>query len=218
MIFHKHRIGLKRENSIMARDLKEKLFEIDSKKIELDFLQKQFLVECKRFTAQSIEGKVRQAISTRPQKVFELGKKGLKPIKEEVNNMLDNVSNLVESIINQDNIWLHNCDILKADNFPENQYAANESGGPEIIEKALLKLLSPIGELLLKHGLDTEENWEKQDNMVIFRHGMHLSTEMNNAIEQYSERFNELATLVTDYEKLSELNSGNDALDLWDSL
>ncbi|MFH2090949.1 MAG: hypothetical protein ABIJ31_01120 [Pseudomonadota bacterium] len=52
----------------MVRDVKEKLFEIDSKKIELDFLQKQFLVECKRFAAQSIEGKVRSAISSNPKK------------------------------------------------------------------------------------------------------------------------------------------------------
>jgi len=47
----------------MARYVKERLFEIDSKKIELDFLQQQFIVECKRFAAQSIEGKVRSAIS-----------------------------------------------------------------------------------------------------------------------------------------------------------
>jgi hypothetical protein len=66
----------------MLRDIKEKRFEIDSKKIELDFLQQQFLVECKRFAAQTIEGKVRQAISSNSEKAISLGKEALHRLKK----------------------------------------------------------------------------------------------------------------------------------------
>ena len=206
------------ESSVMVRDLKEKRFEIDSKKIELDFLQKQFLVECKRFTATTIEGRIRQAISENPGRVFELGEEGLRPVKQEVNQMLDTVSDLVETIVNQDAIWRHTCDTLSADNFPENQYRSDSPAGPEIIEKTIKKLLSPTGELLLAHGLDSDINWERQSESVAYRHCLHLSQEMADIMAQYNERFNELSLLVKAYETLSGQNSGNDALDLWDSL
>ncbi len=202
----------------MARDVKEKLFEIDSKKIELDFLQKQFLVECKRFAAQSIEGKVRQAISANPQKAMDLGKKGLKPVKDQVNNMMDSVSELVESIINKDDIWLHTNETLEIKGFPKNHYATNGTLGPNILETALKKLLSPTGKILLLHNLDTDKNWETCSNEVLYRHSMDWSLEMCRCIEQYNDRFNELSKLVGEYEILTEQSSGNDALDLWDSI
>lgn len=202
----------------MARDVKEKLFEIDSKKIELDFLQRQFLIECKRFTAQCIEGKFRKAISTHPQKTFELGKEGLIPIKDKMTRMMGSVSELVESVVNQDILWLHSMESLTRINFPENHYATNKTKGPQVIETELKKLFSPVGDLLLQNGLDTEQNWKTIDGMVIPRHTMEWSPEMSQCIEQYNDRFNELSKLVQEYEKLSKMNSGNDALDLWDSI
>jgi hypothetical protein len=202
----------------MARDVKEKLFEIDSKKIELDFLQQQFLVECKRFAAQSIEGIVRTAISLNPEKVFALGKTNLKPIKDQVNDVIDTVSDLVETIINQPELWLHTRQTLATNRFPSDQYLLKNKQGPEILETALKKILSPIGELLITHGLDTDKNWKKDQESFLFRHPLDWSKEMTKCIEQYNERFNELANLVQEYETLSKKSSGNDALDLWDSI
>ncbi|MFH2058221.1 MAG: hypothetical protein ABIJ59_04910 [Pseudomonadota bacterium] len=202
----------------MVRDVKEKLFEIDSKKIELDFLQKQFLVECKRFAAQSIEGKVRSAISSNPKKAMALGKEGLTPIKDQINQMMDSVSDLVEATINRDEIWLHSSEILEIKNFPKDHYATHATQGPKILETALKTLLSPTGELLLAHGLDTDQNWKKVNDAVLYRHPLDWSGEMNRCIEKYNKRFNELSKLVEEYEALSEQTSGNDALDLWDSI
>jgi hypothetical protein len=202
----------------MVRDIKEKQFEIDSKKLELDFIKKQFLIECKRFAAQQIEGRVRQAISSHAQTALALGKKGLKPIKKQVNEMMESVSDLVDATVNLDDIWLHTNETLIAECFPENHYAINDSGGPDILNSAIKKLLSPTGELLLAHDLDTSENWKTIDGDIIFGHELELSQEMRQCIQQYNERFNELAKLVCEFELLSSKNSGSDALELWDSL
>ncbi|MBU2630722.1 MAG: hypothetical protein KKE61_19080 [Proteobacteria bacterium] len=202
----------------MARDVKEKLFEIDSKKIELDFLQQQFLVECKRFAAQSIEGKVRFAISSNAKKAITLGKLGLTPIKNQVNDMIDNISDMVDKIVNQGQLWLHTRETLVAKDFPTDQYLVKGSRGPEILETALKKILSPLGKLLITHGLDTDKNWEENHETLLYCHPLDWSKEMSHCIRQYNERFNELSKLVEEYESLSMQSSGNDALDLWDSL
>ncbi len=202
----------------MTRDAKEKFFEIDSKKIELEFLQRQFMVECKRFAAQCMEGRIRAAISCNPQRVFDLGKKGLKPVKEQMNQMIDQVSDSVDNHINRDDIWLHASETLTAASFPKDQYAVDGTTGPAILETAILALLSPAGELLLESGLDTGENWERAGGQVLYRHPVEWSREMCQCIEQYNERFNELADLVADYESLCEEGQGSDALDLWDSI
>lgn len=202
----------------MERDVKEKLFEIDSKKIELDFLKQQFMVECKRFAALSIEGKVRSAISSNPEPVFALGKTDLKPIKDQVNNMIDNVSSQVEDILNHTSLWRHETETLVAKNFPLDQYLIKGKMGPDILETALKKILSPVGELLLEHHLDTDKNWEKNQDALMYRHPLDWSEEMNKCIKSYNKRFNELSKLVQEYESLSVQNSGNDALDLWDSI
>jgi len=202
----------------MARDVREKLFEIESKKIELDFLQQQFLVECKRFSAQTIEGKVRLAISSNHGKAIALGREGLKPIKDKVVHMVDTVSDLVEETVNSPLLWLHTRETLVASNFPEDYYLIKDNLGPEILESALKKILSPIGEILMFHGLDSDKNWENHQGTFLYRQPLDWSKEMRQCIEKYNKRFNELSKLVHEYESLSLESSSNDALDLWDNL
>ncbi len=202
----------------MLRDIKEKRFEIDSKKIELDFLQHQFLVECKRFTAQTIEGKVRQAVSSNSEKAISLGKEGLTPIKKTVNTLLENVSSRVDGIVNQDEYWQHSKDSLASKDFPADLYLAAGKEGPKILSAPIRKILSPIGELLLSYGLDTEKNWGREEEIVLYRHPLEWSKDMLRIMAQYHERFNELSKLIGEYESLSVKNTGNDALELWDSI
>ncbi len=202
----------------MARDAKEKLFEIDSKKIELDFLRQQFLVECKRYAAQCIEGKVRTAISANAEKALALGREGLLPIKTRVNQMIDKTSELVEEVINQDHLWRHSNETLSVKNFPRDHYRLNGNCGPGILDKAFKQVLTPVGTLLMEHELDTEKNWRPGPNGMVYRHPLHWSPEMLACITRYNDRFNELAGLVEAYEELSKQDSGSDALDLWDSI
>lgn len=202
----------------MLRDMKEKRFEIDSKKIELDFLRQQFLVECKRFAAQTIEGKVRQAISSNPEKAILLGKQGLTPVKKKVNTLIENVSGRVEDIMNPDEFWLHSKDSLALKDFPADLYLSLGKEGPKILSTPVGKILSPIGELLLEQGLDTEKNWDRQGETVLYRHPLEWSKDMIRIMGQYHERFNELSRLIEEYESLAVKNTGNDALELWDSI
>lgn len=202
----------------MARDVKEKLFEIDSKKIELDFIQQQFLVECKRFIAQNFEGCVRSAVSKNPEKVISLGKKGLLPIKQQVIQLMDSVSDLVENEINTIVLWQHHNENLKPENFTKNTYCIQKGQHPEFLESAILKMLSPIGQILLEYEIDDSKNWTEEKNLFKYRHPLKWTPEMKRFIEQYNDRFNELAELVKEYALLSKKSAGNDALDLWDSI
>lgn len=202
----------------MARDVKEKLYEIDSKQIELEFLQQQFLVECKRFIAQSMEGRIRQAILSCPEKVIAQGKKGLTPIKEKANQFFDDISEAVEKNIGKTELWLHTRQELVSKNFPEDFYAFADETGPQSLNNAVKELLSPVGLLLLENGLDTEENWEVSGKLALYRHSLEWNREMQDSMKKYSARFNELAVLVKEYEILAEKSAGNEALDLWDSI
>lgn len=202
----------------MVRDKKEKRFEIDSKKIELDFLRQQFLVECKRFAAKTIEGKIRGAVSSNPEKVFSLGREGLSPIKDKVNHLLDHISDRVEAIMNQDELWRHTRDSLTAKDFPEDLYLPAGKEGPQVLAEPIQKILSPLGEILLTHGLDTQKNWESREKTVLYRHPLEWSKDMIRIMDQYHELFNELSKFIREYEALDVKNSGNDALELWDSI
>ncbi len=202
----------------MARDLKEKLFEIDSKKIELDFIQHQFLIECKRFAAQAIEGVVRRAVSSNSAKAMALGKEGLRPIKDQVNKILDDISDNVETVINRDELWMHKKEISDTGKLSADMYTTKGKTGPELLEIPIKKILSPVGELLTAHELDNEQNWEKTQNFMKYRHNLEWSHEMCKCMDQYNRRFNELVKLMEEYKSICRQNSGNEALDLWDSL
>ncbi len=202
----------------MARDIKENLFEIDSKKIELDFLQQQFLVECKRFTAACIEGKVRAAISANPEKALALGRDGLAPLKKQMNHMLETVSDQVDKILGRDDLWMHRENELDPARFEKDRYGFEGAQGPQILEQALRKLLSPVGGLLIHSGLDTAVNWEEKEGEFLYRHPLDWSREMKQCIENYSLGFNALSDLIAAHKALSEQPTGSDALDLWDSI
>ena len=202
----------------MGHSVKENLFEIDSKRLELDSLQRRFVIECKRFTAQIIEGRVRYAISLNHEKAMALGKEGLKPIKKMVNHVIDDISDSVEKNFNHDALWLHTKEDLCSKHFTPGQYCMKGMQGPEILEKEVIKLLSPAGEILLQFGLDSDGNWEKKGDHLYYRHKIEWSHEMKECMEQYEELLNELSELVKEYENLSMQTEENDALELWDSL
>lgn len=202
----------------MSRDVKEKLYEIDSKKIELDFLQQQFLVECKRFLAQCIERTVRKAIAAHPEQALSLGKEGLVPVKKKISSITGNISDQVGELVNQPEIWHHTREELSGSNFELDKYRLKKNQGPDIVEHAIKQILTPVGELLLENRLDSEKNWETVNNQPTYCHPLVWSKEMCQCIEQYNDRFNELSRLVKEYETLSDQSPGNDALDLWDSL
>ncbi len=202
----------------MARDIKEKLYEIDSKKIELGFLQQQFLVECKRFAAGSIEKIVRHAIFSNSAQALSMGKEGLTPVKAQVKTMIETISDRVEETVNTPEIWLHLQDDLIAENFKPDIYSFDKNQGPGLVENAIKKLFSPVGRLLVAHGLDSDNSWETVEICMVYRHPLPWGKEMRQCMAQYSERFNELARLVKEYETLSGQSSGNDAVDLWDSI
>jgi hypothetical protein len=202
----------------MARDMNTTLFDIDSKKIELDFLQQQFLIECKRFTAHTMDQIVRTAIVANPETVLSLGKEGLIPIKEQVTALMDHISNLVEAIMNDSRLWLHTQEELTPDRYPVDHYRIADDHPPAILEAPVKTLFSPLGDLLMAHGLDGSENWETCGSHTVCRRALVWSQEMVQCILQYNEQFNALAELVEKYESLSVENSGADALSLWDSL
>ena len=202
----------------MLQGVKERLSEIDSKKLELDSLQRRFVIECKRFAARIIEGKIRSAISLNHEKAMELGKEGLKPVKNQVNKIIDNISDSVEEIINNDELWLHSREELRTDNFPHGQYTMKGRHGPEILEEAVRKLLSPVGKILIQYNLDTDENWQEKTDYMYYRHDIDWSYEMKECMDQYKEQFDELSCLVKEYVLLSRKTRENDALELWDSL
>ncbi len=202
----------------MARDIKENLFEIDSKKIELDFLQQQFLVECKRFIAACIEGRVRAAISANPEKALELGRDGLAPLKGQVNRMLETVSDQVNERLGRDDLWRHKENQLDPARFEKDSYGFVGVKGPEMLEQALSSLLSPVGRILIHSGLDTAANWEEKEGEFVYRHPLDWSREMKQCIENYSLGFNALCDLITANKVLSAQRTGSDALDLWDSI
>ncbi len=202
----------------MAQDIKENLFEIDSKKIELDFLQQQFLVECKRFIANCIEGRVRAAISEHPERALELGRDGLAPLKDQVNGMLETVSDQVDKVLGQDYLWLHKENDLDPAHFKKDSYGFMGVQGPDMLEQALCRLLSPLGRLLIHNGLDTEANWEEKGDEFVYLHSLDWSREMKQCMETYSLGFNALSDLISTHKALSEKRTGSDALDLWDSI
>ena len=209
----------------MTRDIKEKLFEIDSKKIELDFLQQQFLIECKRFCAHTIENIVRTAISANYQTVIKLDTAGLKPVKKEINKIIENISEIVDKTVRNDELWLHTSETLNSDKFPIDHYIVSESHVPDILELPVKQVFSPIGKILVAHKLDSNKNWENKNrekldinHSLLYRHPLVWSKEMIHSIEQYNERFNELSQLIQEYKILSGQNPGKKALDLWDEI
>lgn len=202
----------------MTRDLKEKLFEIDSKKIELDFLQQQFLVESKRFIAQNMERCARNAVSSNPQKALSLGKEGLAPVKTKIEELTNNVSDMVDSQINREALWHHHQEDLRTDNFKPDAYACEDGQYPADIKEALILLLSPVGKILMDHDLDGDQNWKNTGETVKYLGSPAWTKEMVRCITEYSDRFSELSRLVAEYEILTQQSAGNDALDLWDSI
>jgi hypothetical protein len=131
---------------------------------------------------------------------------------------LENVSGRIEDILTPEEFWLHSKDSLALKDFPADLYLSLEKEGPKILSTPIRKILSPIGELLLEHGLDTEKTWDRQEEFVLYRHPLEWSNDMLRIMTQYHERFNELSKLIEEYESLAVKNTGNDALELWDSI
>ena len=200
----------------MDSEITAVIAQIETKKSELDAARDAFVQACKTFASNEINERIRSAISSNAEKVKELGEEGLAPIKKKVEEALANNDSFVEGIICQDSCWLYKQEELTTENCPFASYMVHGNRLPDIIDEPLRMLLSPAGVILLSSDLDTSEHWEKNGEIMRYRYGLNINSELKETMTAFGAKFDELYRLLEKLETLKAKKESNEALNLWD--
>lgn len=199
----------------MDQEIKSILDKIESKKNELDALRDKFINHCKAFALEEFDERITSAIGKNPEKVKELGSKGLAPIKKETEEAKANLNNFVDSTLYKDELWLYKQGELTPENCPCSSYNVNGNRLPAIVEEPVRLLMSPIGKILIEHELESKEYWEESKGLMRYRYGFSPSNEMKISLNEFGEKFDELFRLLEEMKVQKRKKESGEALDLW---
>lgn len=199
----------------MDQEIRAALDKIESKKKELDTFRDKFIDDCKMFAHQEFDEKIQSAIGNNPDKVKGLGSEGIAPIKQEIEIAKEALDSFVGSILKKDEIWLYKQAELTPENSPFHTYRVNGNRLPDIIEESVRLVLSSAGQILVRHDIDKNEQWEASGQYMRYRYGLSASQPMKDSLNAFSEKFDELFRLLETLKSQKRERERHEAIDLW---
>lgn len=200
----------------MDIEINDTLNKIESKKQELDNFRDRFIDQCRVFASTQFDDLIDSAIRSNPEKIQELGVEGIAPIKQEVQEAKASLDSFVDKLLYEDDIWLYKQEEATPDNCPFHKYHVRGNRLPEVLEEPVKMLLSPAGEILVKHALTSNEQWEKSGDMMRYRYGYSPTATMKDTLNEFNEKFDEFYRLLEQLQEYKRQKASNEAKDLWD--
>lgn len=193
--------------------------QVEGLKKEMEQFKHEFKMHLIPFVQQWYKDFARNTVSDEPNLVKELGVEKLREIKDEVNELIEDVPNLVDSYMDNNELWWH----LRKDRRPklERRKISDE------IDKEIRSLLMDIAILLHKYGFMEANGGALSHEFQhgsgsyakpIYPLGVQYSNELEDTHSNYITRVDRTVAALHRIEKLKEEKEVQNAGDLWDSL
>ncbi len=185
-------------------------------------IQQEFLQSTQTFLAQWIRSRVENAVTRKSEVSKKLGVEGLRKLKSELNQMVDDVPQLVTKHLNVDSLWAHRFKLPIDTNKEYGRYHFYGSG-PDDLNTAVRILMGYAGTLLMKYGYAEKGNRDEWDMLrqdgsqnLIYKYAVHLSPDMRSKLDTYAGLYDKLITLIGELERVKEEKASYEAKNLWD--
>lgn len=198
---------LKSENKI--NELKNKLGE------------SQNLIVCqfKNYTAEYFKKEIEDKVKLNSENTKNLGLEKLSELKKELNELINQSSELVEKYINIEEVWGHiDYKVVLENEF--NQRFNIKSDTNSRIQSVFRLLIGHLGQLLIKYQYVKygSEGWEKDynSNLPKYKYGLGLPKNIQESIASYIKLFEELHDELVQYKKIEKNKNQFEATSLWE--
>jgi len=191
------------DTSRMENEIKELNPKEEELRNNMEGICKEFMEATEVFLGKWYEETVQRAIADNPDTITKASEGGtLSTIKNELEALTAQIPQIVNKELNLDSLWMHReqfpalKDRGSSSNELEYRYGLKDSRAlPDFLSKAIRKMTSPLGILLVKHKLDRSQNgdeWEQGAQDMEYRYGISHSNEMITISGRYAEAYGEL--------------------------
>ena len=196
------------------------LDKIEEKVVELDALREPFIEESILFAKETTNSFMQSAVRANHDVVQNLGVDGLKPIKNELNNIIDSLDTLTRDVLGNHDVWVykHEIDLKNINELESRSFFINGRRLPEKFEELLRSLLSPVGGLLIKYKLDNSDSWKTQNGKPRYVYGLPTTEGLLASAKIFSKKHQEYESLIRELKEANKEVQQSSALNLWDSI
>lgn len=188
--------------------------------LELDGLREQLIAESISFAKVTTTSFMQTAISEHANKIQALGANGLRPIKDEFQSILSSLDGITIKILDTESVWPYR-KVIDLNNIEELESRTFYIYGrrlPEHFEKALRAILSPIGKLLAKYELASDDCWKQQGNYYWYTFGLPTTDALLASARRFDVKHKEYESLIRELVAAQREAQQESALGLWESV
>jgi len=179
------------------------------------------------FLVSFYEERTKQEVTLQTDLTGRLGKAKLSELKQELSNLQESASTIVEELIGPDSLWWHKSDEVKSREHVYYSHVGNSP--PEVLNKPVRQAAGKLAPLLEKYGyLPTsgERMWRERDRNTSYTptsarpcypNFLEWSPQMKARITDYDKLLNEARSLSHRVSSLQRKKREKQATDLWDS-
>lgn len=189
-------------------------------KAEMEKVRTEFKEKLTLYTKKWFGDKAKEIITSNPVLTEKLGSEGLRPIKEEVTELIESTESIVNDYFDKEKLWWN----LKEN---KNDYFIYGNKAPEILHAEIKFLFGRIGKIFEKNDYITiysgytgsTNEFVLIDKQVHYNFGvMHKLDEVHTVLRNYGNLFKKAEQNIYDINSLHKEKEKNSAEDLWDSI
>lgn len=192
---------------------------------QMESIKEQFILECIKFSQEWVQNQAKSQVKANADLANDLGIEKLKELKEEVNNLIDEMSSLIRQYLNKEELWWHT-------NEDEGYYFIEQYKIPDKYEKQIRYAFGELGIILSKYGIvKVSSDGSKDDYKIwaerkqyggygkpMYPYSIEVSKSMIDIMNRYIEKIKEAQEKNKEIKRLTEEKKKSDISELWDSL
>jgi hypothetical protein len=203
----------------IIKQIKEYEANTNDLKVKLDEGSNIIVKDIKKFIKQKYQQEVESHVKTNTENTKGLGLDKLRELKQELIELIEKSSLLVDKYVTDD-IWTHKNYVINIHNEFNQSYAI-KTNTTKNIDSAIRNAYGHLGQLLNKYGYIKYLNgsdWEKHYSSEIprFRFSLCISDELQNSIDNYILLHEELHKVYVQLNRATKQKEEKEATDLWE--
>lgn len=184
--------------------------------------------QLKPFVQNELKRIVENEVKRNSEQTKTLGAERLGEMKKQLLNLLECSHNLVDTVFENDNLWVHVNYTIVPHGDSWGQKHNNTKRAETCIISGIKKVLGKAGKILIDFGYakagskyERTSQWQiDDDNEVVFgsNYGFQIPVDIEKAIADYCKQIEEIHNIIDKLEKLKKELSEQEAFDLWEQV
>lgn len=213
---------------VIKQQIEENNANIALKMNDFEMRRTTIIEQLKLFIQSELKRIVENEVKCNSEHTKTLGAQKLGEMKKQLQSLLENSNNLVDTVFGNDHLWAHINYIINPKGDTWGQKRNNITKAEACIISGIKRILGKSGKILIDFGYakagskhERAKLWQQDDdNEIVFgsNYSLQIPADIKKSIEDYCKQIEEMHDIIENLEQLKKKLSQQEAVDLWEQI